>query len=295
MGFHALIIAGSIIVLASVFFVFQIFLENKTVQKAPSPSPVSTVESKDTQSSSPAPSAGSAFPSVSPAPLPSPIKQTPNPSPKVITQLQNNTSSETTGSSAISGTIYMNGSAPSGSSIVIVQRPHGSNNASATVVSGISPQTGSSWSWNGAQNGVEYDVVAVLKGSSGGQNIDYAQSPTYNLTAPTNSFLITVNVGYIMSAPTGNITVKCNTHYSNNTWYATVNYPAVSNALMYWLQVGSTSGGTDIANIPKNAQTQDVTLNDSQQYYARYAVSPVSNPTSYQYSAFSSPTQIRCP
>lgn len=279
MGLPAII--GSVVIITgvSVFSVYKIFIEKAIPELSPSPSPI--VKS-------------SFAPKILFSPQPSLSPQSP-PSSTFYPVIKPSPAAQTSGNSVISGTIYLNGTAPSGTSIVIVQRPHGSNNSSQAVVSGITAQTGSTWSWSGAQKGVEYDLAAVLKGQSGGQNIDYAQSLTYNLTAPTSGFMMTVNAGYIMSAPTGTITVTCNTHYSNNTWYGTVNFPLVNNTLMYWLQVGSTSGGTDIANIPKNAQSQDVTINDSTAYYAQYAVSPVSNPTQYQYSAFSAPAQIRCP
>lgn len=291
MGLPVIIGAAVLITGISVFSVYQVFFNN-SASNSPSPSPVVESSFPPENLSSPQPSQSPQYPTNSPSPTTYPVIK---PSPAVITLLQNNSTTQTSGNSIISGSIYLSGTAPSGTSIVIVARPHGTNAPSLTVASGVTAQTGSTWSWNSAQKGVEYDMVAVLKGQSSGQNVDYAQSLSYNLTAPTSGFMMTVNVGYIMSAPTGNITVTCNTHYSNNTWYATVNFPQVNSALMYWLQVGSTSEGTEIADISKNAQTQAVTLNDSQQYYAQYAVSPVSNPTSAQYSPFSGAHTIKCP
>lgn len=295
MGFSIAIVASTIITLASIFTVYKVFLdkpattqsETVTHQASPSPSAYATTSKRD-MTSSPNP------------PVPK-TPATPKPSEKKITLLQNNTAlnpsanpSPSTGSSIISGTINLIGSAPSGSSLVIAAKPTGSGEQFKVVIDGITPQNNASWSWNQAQNGVRYDLFAVLKGKSGSVDIDYASSPSSTVKSPYQGQVLIVNLGYALSAPTGSITITCNSQ-SNNYWTAVVNYPLVQGALMYKLQVGSTSGGSDIADGTKNAQTQDVTIKDSITYYSRYAVSSVSNPTTYQYSAFSTPQAIRCP
>lgn len=233
------------------------------------------------------------------------INSTATPPQGAVTVIQNNTaqgstSPSTTGASTISGTINFNGSAPSGTSIVILAQPAGAQNQYQVVVNGIQPVNGAVWSWSGAIAGASYNMVAVLKGNSSGQNTDYADSQTYTVAAPASNQLFTLNTGIPMGAPTGSVYTTCNTHNPNNTWAATVNFTSVSGAQSYILQVGSTSGGSDIVNTSVQAQnagvqTVNATLTDSVIYYAQYAVSSVSNPTPAQYSPFSGAYTIKCP
>lgn len=213
-----------------------------------------------------------------------------------------------TGNAVISGTINFNGSAPSGSSIVILAKLP-TDAGYSTVVNGISPNSGSTWSWNGALTGATYNMVAVLKGQvNGDQNIDYADSQTYTVAAPAQNQLFTLNTGISMGAPTGSVWITCGTKGSNNVWSGnTVNFSSVSGAQYYSFQIGSTSGGSDIANISQAAQplpsgvsnpaqTINVNnLNDSVIYYAQYAVASVTNPTPAQYSPYSGVYTLKCP
>lgn len=230
-----------------------------------------------------------------------------------ITVLQNNTSSSApsntptssalpAGSSAISGTINFNGSAPSGSSIVILATPQGTTQDYQVVVNGITPANGSTWTWNGAAAGTTYNMLAVLKGQQNNQNTDYADSQTYTVAAPANNQLFTLNTGFSLGAPSGPVFPTCSTHNSNNTWDMTVNFTNVTGAQYYVLQLGSTSGGNNVVNASQTAQTTsnntqqvNATINDSVVYYAQYAVASVTNPTPAQLSPFSGPFTIKCP
>lgn len=229
-----------------------------------------------------------------------------------ITVLQNNTGSPAssapaasilpTGSSAISGTINFNGSAPSGSSIVILAAPQGTTNSYQVVVNGIAPANGSTWTWNGAAAGTTYNMLAVLKGQQNNQNTDYADSQTYTVAAPAQNQLFTLNTGFSLGAPTGPVFPTCSTHNSNNTWNMTVNFTNVTGAQYYVLQLGSTSGGNNLVNASQGAQSTsnnsqqvNATINDSVVYYAQYAVASVTNPTPAQLSPFSGPFTIKCP
>jgi hypothetical protein len=239
------------------------------------------------------------------------INSTATPPVGAVTVLQNNTTSQSpapastslpTGSSAISGTINFNGSAPSGSSIVILAAPQGNNTNYQVVVNGITPANGSTWTWNGAEAGKTYNMVAVLKGQQNNQNTDYADSQTYIVSAPAQNQLFTLNTGFSLAAPSGPVFPTCSTHNSNNTWNMTVNFSNVQGAQYYVLQLGSTSGASDIDNVSQAAQstsnnTQQInaTINDSVVYYAQYAVASVPNPTPAQLSPFSGPFTIKCP
>src|SRR3989344_4885556 len=309
MWFPVAIIVSTLITLTSIFAVYKTFLD----KPLPPPPPKQILENAPSSSNPAAPqntpipkasvqnssSKGSAKPKLSGA----------NSSTiGTLTVLQNNTSSstsnqtsnQTTGSAKISGTISISGTIPSGSSIVIVARENGSGNQYQTVVSGVSATTGTTWSWSNAQSGKAYDMLAVLKGSSGGVNTDYATSQIYTVTAPASSQTFTINASPPMSTPTGTITTTCTTHNSNNTWYATANFPTISGGEVYNLQVGTTSGASDLTNVTQTTQsttnqTVSVTLTDSTLYYAQYSVAGVASPTSYQYSPFSTPQTIKCP
>ena len=210
-------------------------------------------------------------------------------------------SAPASGGSTISGTINFNGSAPAGTSIVILAKATTDSNYNV-VVNGVTPGNGSTWSWSGATPGTTYNMVAVLKGQTNNQNIDYADSQTYTVAAPAQNQLFTLNTGISMGAPTGSVWVTCGTKGSNNVWTGnTVNFTSVSGAQYYSFQVGSTSGGYDIANIQQAAQSttnQTISvgnMNDSIIYYAQYAVSSVTNPTPAQMSPFSGVYNLKCP
>ena len=271
----------------------------------------STKESEEKQGSNPSPATASpelaAINTLSPSPVStaSPTagtKSTPKPSLKAltgsITLLEDNTKSQSspqTGSSTISGTINFIGTAPSGSSIVIAARKTGSNEQYKVVVDSVSAQNNASWSWSGASDGLRYDLFAVLKGKSGSVDIDYASSPSSTVKAPYQGQVFIVDAGYAFSAPTGTASVSCTTRLSDNSWNTTVSFPAVSGAKMYHVQIGTTSGNNDILDTTLNSQTITPNFKDSVNYYFRYAVTSVSYPTPYQYSAFSSSSTISCP
>lgn len=304
MWFPVAIITSTLVTLTSIFAIYKTFLDKplpssppgqQVVNFAPSPANTPTPQGSPTPKSSndQTSSKSSSKPraSVSKA---SPIG--------TLTILQNNTSSstnqtsnQTTGSSKISGTISLIGTPPSGSSLVVAARPTGSGQQFTVIIDGITAQNNAAWSWNQAQDGVRYDVFAVLKGKSGSVDIDYASSPSSTVTAPYQGQVLVVDIGYTLSAPTGSATVSCTSHLSNNSWNTTVNFPAVTGAKMYHVQIGTTSGGNDLLDVTLDAQSVTPNLNDSTNYYFRYSVASVSSPTAYQYSSYSSASTIRCP
>ena len=304
-----LILAGvTILTLILIFGFYKLFLDKPApAGLRPTPKPVSQESQIAENGSLPVNTAAAPAPSKTPspsktsAPSATPFKSTIG----TLTVLQNNLSGETststsTGSSTISGTISFNGTAPTGTSLVIVARPNGTTQAFKTVVSGIAASSNTKWSWATANQGTAYDMIAILKGSSGGVDTDYAASQTYIITAPSINQVFSVNAAPPPSAPTGTITTTCTTHSANNTWAATINFPTVSGAEWYILQVGTTSEGTDIVNSTLGVQSGDkqtvsATLTDSVLYHAQYAVASAPYPRPYQYSEFSAPTTIKCP
>ncbi|MBI2029876.1 hypothetical protein HYT02_05655 [Candidatus Gottesmanbacteria bacterium] len=92
------------------------------------------------------------------------------------------------GSDTISGTVNINGYVPSGASITIASREHGTTNF-ANVVTGISSTDGVAYSWNEAEGGKMYDIQASLVVNN--QNI--SQSDIYTISAPASGEILTIN------------------------------------------------------------------------------------------------------
>lgn len=202
---------------------------------------------------------------------------------------------------AISGTINFNGQAPPNSRIVVFQRKSGTQNYQVAQ-DNISPQNGASWSFNGTV-GQSYDTLAVLKQKqSNGTDTDISDSNTITVTAPAANEVFTINSGFSLPQPTGSISVNCgNINSGNLTWNATISFQSINGAASYWFQIGTTNGGTELANQTQNAsnsqyQTLTQSLQNGVTYYARYAYSNVQNQAAYSstFSPLSQTTQLRC-
>jgi hypothetical protein len=183
---------------------------------------------------------------------------------------------------------------------VIVARKTGTTESFKTVVSGITAASNSKWTWSTASIGSTYDLIAILKGSSNGVDTDYAASQTYVVSAPSLNQVFSLNASTAPSAPSGAATITCGTKAANNMWSANINFPSVDGAAYYKMQVGTTSGASDINSTSQAAQSGtnqivNVTITDSVVYYAQYAIANVLNPTAIQYSAFSTPATVKCP
>lgn len=200
----------------------------------------------------------------------------------------------------ISGSINFNGGAPANSRIVIFQRLSGQGNFQVAV-DNITPVNGTNWQWNGAQVGTWYDMVAILKQKqSNGTDTDIATSSTQTFAAPASNEVFTLNSGFSLSSPNGNITITCGNN-NNNVFSAIVYFQSVPNAQGYWYQVGMTNGGAELYNQTGNGtsnplQQINVSMNRGTNYYARYAYSTIGNQPmgSSQYSGFTGTTQISC-
>lgn len=303
-----LILAGvTTVTLMLIFGVYKLFLDKPVAQSLiPKTKITSNAQTEPTESLPVALQIPAATVSPSPVASVKPKASTLKSTIGTLTVLQNNTSSQTSaapavaGSSTISGTISFAGTAPSGTSIVIVARPNGTGEHYKTVVSGITAVSNTKWNWTTAKLNTAYDMIAVLKGSSGGVDTDYAASQTYIINAPALNQIFSVNAASPPSAPSGTITTTCTTKANDNKWTATVNFPTVTGGEWYILKVGTTSGGTDVANVTQGVQTgsnQTVSavLTDSVLYFAQYAVASAPNPTPYQYSPYSGAMTIKCP
>lgn len=202
---------------------------------------------------------------------------------------------------SLSGNITFNGIAPLNSRIVIFQKPYTTQNYQVAV-DNITPVDGTTWTWTGATAGRWYDIIAVLKQKqSDGTDKDLATSQSLSAAAPAKGITFTINSSVSLSAPSGSISVACNS-LSGNTWTATVSFESITGAQTYWYQIGTSNGGTETANNvlnPKsgqNTQTVSLSLSKGTSYYVRYAYATVANipAGSTQFSPFSSTTQIQC-
>lgn len=293
--------AATLILIFGVYFLFL----RKDPALLPSPSIQPQASVKSLQSPLPSPSETISSPAASAQPG-SASRITPRPSARstigTLTVLQDGTisnNSSTDGNSTISGSISFTGTAPSGTSIMIVARLNGTSNSYTPVASGVAAANGSSWNWGTAASGITYDMVAILKGTgSNGVAIDYAMSQTYVVTAPAYSQIFSLNSASAPAQPSGSITTTCS-NKTNNSWGVTVTFPSVSGVQWYKLQVGTTSGGSDVMNTSQAASSMSpsstASFTDSVIYYAQFAVANTANPTDAQYSEFSEPQEIKCP
>lgn len=201
----------------------------------------------------------------------------------------------------ISGVIDFNGQAPTNSRIVIFQKLKGASNFQISV-NNLSPLDNTAWSWNSASNGALYEMFAVLKQKqTDGTDKDIASSITKTIAAPAKDQSFTINSGISLPPPSGGVTVKCVSD-SGATRSVLLKLDTVNGAATYWYQVGTTSGGTELANQTSSAQSGDqqilnLTFKENVTYYARYSYSgaPDVAAGSSQFSPFSGISSHHCP
>ncbi len=233
---------------------------------------------------------------------PTQITQTnPTPIPTLAGQspLGGSTPTPTPATATVSGTISFHGVTPLNSRIVILQKLA---NASTyqVAVDNLLPTSGTSWHWDTPTRGTSYSILAVLKQKQAdGTDSDFAYSSPVTITAPVSSVVLTIYSNYTLPKPSLVSTVSCTTYNSGpdqNTWNVTVTAPLVSGALSYWLQLGTTDGGTDIANTYGETRTVSAVFKNNTSYYAKYAYAAVAgvDTGSGQFSIFSDTTRLIC-
>ncbi|MCJ7826151.1 hypothetical protein MUP56_00875 [Patescibacteria group bacterium] len=203
---------------------------------------------------------------------------------------------------SVSGSFNINGPVPSGASITLSMRKSGTADFSP-VLSGIAPQDGLSWNIPNLQTGVSYDILAYLQVN----NTTYAQSQLLVVTAPAHNEILTLNIAQRPTAPPSlSITFNCPGKNASNQWQVNVLYNQNNvnpNAQAFILQLGSTSGGSDLFTIqtaPSNPSqmqtyTSNFMLNEGQTYFAQYSYSTCQSCTDVNfYSQFAGPIQVRC-
>lgn len=205
-------------------------------------------------------------------------------------------------SAVMSGIIRFNGQAPANSRIVIFERVTQTTNYQVAQ-DNLSPSDATTWSWNGAQTGTIYDLLAVLKQKqSNGTDTDISNSNVLTIAAPASSGTLTINSGFLLSAPGANISVSCGNYtVSTQTWGAGVSFQTVTSAQSYWYEIGTSNGGTELTNFTLNAtnnanQSFTEPFKNGITYYARYAYANVPNllASDPQFSPLSSTVPLRC-
>lgn len=91
----------------------------------------------------------------------------------------------------ISGTLDYNGTTSEGATVAITARKIGEQQYT-TILSGLMPESGTSWSWSNAESGKAYDIQAVLQ--LDGKNI--ATSPQLFVAAPASDEVLLINSIY---------------------------------------------------------------------------------------------------
>jgi hypothetical protein len=202
----------------------------------------------------------------------------------------------------ISGSIILNGAAPTNTRITIFERLNGTSSYQVAM-DNISAIDQTRWKWDGGTVGKIYDFVAVLKQhQTDGTDKDLSSSNTVTVAAPATSQSFVINSGFILPAPNGSISISCSDYNeTNDTWTAHISVASVTGAQSYWYQIGTTNGGIELAAFTQNAmsgstQTFTKTFEDGTTYYARYAYAQVPNLLGYStaFSPFSPTTQLQC-
>jgi len=230
-----------------------------------------------------------------------PVTPTPQPTSTPVPQAATATpTSAPVAPVAISGSIDFNGVAPPNSRIVIFQKVYNSGNYQVAV-DNITPTDGATWTWSSPAQSTWYDMIAVLKQrQSNGTDVDLSTSSMASVAAPATNVSFTLNSGFTLNAPSGNISVSCG-NLSGATWFATLSIGPDNGAASYWYQIGTTSGGVNLANSTQNVSgtsplTVSVSLTNGTTYYVQYAYSTLQNLNagSSQFSPFSQVKQIQC-
>jgi hypothetical protein len=197
-------------------------------------------------------------------------------------------------SGTISGTVSLNGSIKDQTEIHIQYRKVGEKNFQ--TIQTLDAQSGEKWSWNAAGDSVGYEMRALLKR----KDKDIAHSRIQNVTAPAKNIQLKINSGLSFDAPSSLPKIaSCDKDNKNYTLKVTL--PNIDKATMYWLQVGTHRGSSNIydekmpaPNKGKDASVKVKITNDDMNY-VRYGYAYCEDCTDAQnYSDFSDSVSFQC-
>lgn len=221
-------------------------------------------------------------PSPQPSVVPSPAAAQPTPS------------AAPAPSANITGTVYLNGPKNQNTSLLMLWKKVG--DASYNVINRYADptQSGTSWMFNGAQAGQQYEVQAALQVN--GQNTSTAPQPQI-VTAPAMNVNFTLNTNFLVPAPnTQPVFQVC-----INNDQAVIVLPQIANAAQYWVEVGTSAGDSSLANTKLKVDTtqgdQKITVGvpRGKQSFLRYAYAECANCSdNNNFSPWSQTTGFTC-
>lgn len=194
---------------------------------------------------------------------------------------------------SISGQIVINGPTQPHSTVLLLEKKPGDSTYDA--FDRIPAVSGSTWSFDNAENGQAYEISASLQVNEQ----DTSVGNVLKVTSPADDQTITINSNFSLNPPSQQPTFSCG-NQQNGQWNAALTFPGISNASQYYLQVGTTQGGSDLLSERVNTTggniIRNVLVNDGVTNYARYAYTYDTSCNSQQcFSGYSPALTFKCP
>jgi len=194
----------------------------------------------------------------------------------------------------ISGVVRVSGKIQEGSMIDIHVRradEEAFNTMMSVAASGEVP-----WSWANADNGVLYEMRAVLDLPSGTDPM----GTTVSVTAPASDVVLKIDSGSSLSAPNQKpVLVSCE-DLEDGKKKAELEYDGISGATNFWIEIGDEKGKSNKMDqkytAPKSDSELDVEvkIEEGKDFYTRYAYTTCPNCGEGTYSSFSESLKFRC-
>ncbi|MBW7955523.1 hypothetical protein H3C66_02215 [Patescibacteria group bacterium] len=235
-----------------------------------------------------------AFAALAASPQPSPTTAPATPSPAASTVAQAQPSPAPAPTAKIKGTVYLNGPMNQGTSLLMLWKNPSQANYSVVNRYQNPNQAGTSWEFDSAIPGQQYEIQAALQVN--GQNTSTAPQPL-TVTAPANNVNFTLNTNFLVPAPGSQPSLQV----CINNDDAVIILPQIQNAAQLWVQVGTSQGDSSLANtkiqVGPNSGDQkiQVAVPRGQQTYVRYSYAECANCTnSNNFSPWSQSTGFTC-
>lgn len=204
----------------------------------------------------------------------------------------------TTGNSTISGVVYVQGPEQEGTSLLMLWKKPGDANYQVINRYPYPAQAGTAWTWDGAQAGQTYEIMAVLQVN----NANSSTAPTpITAAAPATNVNFTLNTWYVMPATPNQPSFQTCLDRSGNSWNAQISIPTVQNAQQYWVRVGTSAGTGNIWNQQFSARANNqpfivkVPATENQQQFVQYSYATCDQcQGDDNFAPFSTPTGFTC-
>jgi hypothetical protein len=201
-----------------------------------------------------------------------------------------------TSASQLSGTVYLQGPKQKDTSLLMLWRKPGEQNYQVINRYMYPPTQGTSWVWNQAVVGQQYEVLAVLQVDE--KNTSTAPNPI-KVTAPASKINFTLNTWYVIPATSPVPVHEVCLDKSGNTSNAVIRLPKIANATQYWVQVGTDHGQAGVWNQKIPASDQDIRIKvgveNNKMNYVRYSYATCDNCSSDDnFAPFSNDVGFNC-